>query len=91
MLALFFVIILLKNAAHFKCILTLKDTLHTTFAKYVHQDPTIQSLAKFQKTGHLNINDGRTTTLFGRVSDPEDIWGTVLLKEGMVVPGTYER
>ncbi len=51
----------------------------------------VQSIAVYQKSGHLNINDERSPSLFGRVNDPEDIFGTVLLDKGTIVPGTYER
>ncbi|KAI8903123.1 hypothetical protein EDD86DRAFT_175729, partial [Gorgonomyces haynaldii] len=43
-----------------------------------------------QKVGHLNINDQRMPPLWGRVNDPEDILGTSLIKDGKLVPKSFE-
>ncbi|KAJ3395636.1 hypothetical protein HDU80_010269 [Chytriomyces hyalinus] len=39
----------------------------------------------------MNISDQRTYTPWGRVSDPEDLLGSVLLKDGNIVEKSYER
>eukprot|EP00842_Homolaphlyctis_polyrhiza_P003621 jgi/Hompol1/425/HPOL_000142-RA len=48
-------------------------------------------LAVNQKEGFLNVNDQRVFSTWGRVNDPEDILGHVLLKDGVVQPNTYTR
>ena len=67
------------------------DLIHTVLKESVHQDKTLAAVAKYQKIGHLNINDLRSTSSYGRVSDPEDILGIVRLENGEMVPGTYQR
>ncbi|KAI8893932.1 hypothetical protein BC833DRAFT_506106, partial [Globomyces pollinis-pini] len=47
-------------------------------------------LAEFQKIGYLNINDKRVMAPWGRINDPEDIFGTVLLDNGRIVENTFE-
>ncbi|KAI9205815.1 uncharacterized protein BJ171DRAFT_53351 [Polychytrium aggregatum] len=68
-----------------------QDVLHSTLEKYIHLDVHTQDLARHQNIGHLNINDQRVFSPWGRVSDPEDIFGTVLLDQGRIVPGSYQR
>ena len=65
--------------------------IHRILKKYVHEDPVLEALAKHQGLGYFNLNDHRTAMNYGRVSDPEDILGTVRLSDGQMVPGTYEK
>jgi hypothetical protein len=65
--------------------------IHAIIKKHVHEDPVLEALAKHQGLGYFNVNDQRTSTNYGRVSDPEDILGTVRLNDGKMVPGTYEK
>jgi hypothetical protein len=39
---------------------------------------------------HKSPLDKRVTPALGRIPDPEDIIGTVLVRDGKVVKGTYE-
>lgn len=65
--------------------------LHKTIASHYLQDPSIIALAEHVKNGWLHIPDQRMFSPYGRVPDPEDIFGTVLVKEGMCVAGSYQR
>lgn len=40
------------------------------------------ALANFQKFGWLHLNDNRVFAQYGRIPDPEDIIGSVLVKDG---------
>jgi hypothetical protein len=64
--------------------------LHSTFKKYVHLDPSLQGLALSQKVGYMTLHDLRVFTPFGRVADPEDLLGSVLLDQGKIVPHSYD-
>jgi hypothetical protein len=68
-----------------------EQVLHETLYRYICNDPGVQSLAKYQREGYMNINDQRVQAIYGRVNDPQDILGVVLLKDGLVVEGSYER
>ena len=56
----------------------------------IYKSPNHQAMAAYLKTRHLNINDCRIPEQWGRVCDPEDIFGTVLVQDGKMVPGTFE-
>jgi hypothetical protein len=64
--------------------------LNDTLSKYVLQSPTQQALAKHFQSGFMNINDIRSPQNWGRTADPEDILGTILVKDGKMIPGTFE-
>ncbi|OAJ37869.1 hypothetical protein BDEG_21841 [Batrachochytrium dendrobatidis JEL423] len=68
-----------------------ESRLHKFLAENIHKDEAAQALANYQKEGHLNINDERVFTPWGRVSDPEDILGNVLVQNGKIVKGSYQR
>ncbi|KAJ1741428.1 hypothetical protein LPJ78_003731 [Coemansia sp. RSA 989] len=58
--------------------------------KHVHEDPELQAQAAFQKTGWMNIADGRNPPPLGRTGNAEDIVGCVLVKDKAMVPGTFQ-
>ncbi|KAJ2454812.1 hypothetical protein EV183_001231 [Coemansia sp. RSA 2336] len=58
--------------------------------KHVHEDPELQAQAAFQKTGWMNIADGRNPPPLGRTGNAEDIVGCVLVKDKTMVPGTFQ-
>ncbi|CAG8550409.1 11298_t:CDS:2 [Acaulospora morrowiae] len=69
------------------------------FEKFLHQviadnvataDLQLQALAKYQKDGWLNIADARDPPPWGRIPFPEDIFGVVQVRNGKIVPGTYQ-
>ncbi|CAG8656134.1 708_t:CDS:2, partial [Dentiscutata heterogama] len=69
------------------------------FIKFLHQmiadnvadaDPQLQALAKYHQNGWLHIADIRDPAPWGRIPYPEDIFGMVLVKDGQIVPGTYQ-
>ncbi|KAJ1332809.1 hypothetical protein BSLG_008438 [Batrachochytrium salamandrivorans] len=64
--------------------------LHKVIADNIHKDETVQALANYQKEGHMNINDERIFTPWGRVSNPEDILGVILVEKGIVQLGSYQ-
>ncbi|KAJ3067887.1 hypothetical protein HDU99_003360, partial [Rhizoclosmatium hyalinum] len=66
------------------------EVLHQVLNESIHEDEGLQQLAFNQKEGYLNVSDTRVYTPWGRVSDPEDLIGAVLLKEGKIVPGTFQ-
>ncbi|KAJ2850356.1 hypothetical protein IWW36_001973 [Coemansia brasiliensis] len=57
---------------------------------HVHEDPELQAQAAFQKTGWMNIADGRNPPPLGRTGNAEDILGCVLVKDKAMVPGTFQ-
>ncbi|KAI9009474.1 hypothetical protein BC832DRAFT_516991, partial [Gaertneriomyces semiglobifer] len=67
------------------------DLVHKVIEENILEDEEMQAAAKYQKVGFLNINDQRVYVPWGRVSDAEDILGTVRLSDGAIVPSTYER
>ncbi|KAI9343064.1 hypothetical protein DFJ73DRAFT_797406 [Zopfochytrium polystomum] len=65
--------------------------LHDVIKHHAHQDEGLQAMAAYQKEGFLHVNDGRVFSTWGRVNDPEDIFGSVLVKDGKIVEGSYQR
>ncbi|KAJ3035711.1 hypothetical protein HDV00_003472 [Rhizophlyctis rosea] len=68
-----------------------EDFLHSWLRDNIESDDFTKALATHQQIGYLNINDSRVYTAWGRVSDPEDILGSVRLDNGQIVKGSYER
>ncbi|KAF7728434.1 hypothetical protein EC973_006114 [Apophysomyces ossiformis] len=68
------------------------DFLHRTLAENIHSvnDPSLKGLAKWQKEGWLHIADERNPPPWGRIPSPEDIIGSVLVKNGVIQGGTYQ-
>jgi hypothetical protein len=64
--------------------------LNDTLASHVYESEIQQALAKHFDSGYFNINDQRTPLNWGRTADPEDILGTVLVRNGQMVPNTFE-
>ncbi|CAG8692189.1 20766_t:CDS:2, partial [Dentiscutata erythropus] len=74
------------------------------FIKFLHQviadnvanaDPQLQALANLfllfsEPISWLHIADIRDPAPWGRIPYPEDIFGMVLVKDGLIVPGTYQ-
>ncbi|KAJ3110444.1 hypothetical protein HK100_003030 [Physocladia obscura] len=68
-----------------------EDFLHSVLKETVHTDVGWQAMAVNQKEGYMTVTDARVFTPWGRVADPEDLVGAVLLKNGKIVEGSYER
>ncbi|KAJ3254542.1 hypothetical protein HK103_007096 [Boothiomyces macroporosus] len=64
--------------------------LYSTIKENLDQCEYTKALALNQKSGYLNINDLRVGAIFGRVNDPEDIFGSVLIKDGKIDKSTFE-
>ncbi|RIB05658.1 hypothetical protein C2G38_2023486 [Gigaspora rosea] len=70
------------------------------FIKFLHQviadnvtdaDPQLQALAKYQQNGWLHIaGELYLNQLICRIPYPEDIFGMVQVKDGQIVPDTYQ-
>ncbi|KAJ3085230.1 hypothetical protein HK102_000197, partial [Quaeritorhiza haematococci] len=65
--------------------------LQETLKAHICEDEVVQAMAYNQRDGWLNIGDERVFMPYGRVPDPEDIIGGLRIKDGFVVPGTFER
>lgn len=63
--------------------------VHKVLSSAVVDDPDLQALAAYSKTGYMHVADQRNPPPFGRIPIPEDIIGSVLVKDGAMVPGTY--
>ncbi|KAJ1728051.1 hypothetical protein LPJ61_004247 [Coemansia biformis] len=59
-------------------------------AEHAHQDPELQAQAAFQKTGWMNIADGRNPPPLGRTGGAEDILGCVLLEDRRIKGGSFQ-
>ncbi|KAI8145653.1 hypothetical protein BJV82DRAFT_510746 [Fennellomyces sp. T-0311] len=62
----------------------LKENVHKV------NDTNLKSLAEWQKEGWLHIADERNPPPWGRIPFPEDIIGSVLVREGVIQPNSYE-
>ncbi|KAI8882929.1 hypothetical protein K501DRAFT_323709 [Backusella circina FSU 941] len=63
---------------------TLKENIHKL------NDPNLKALADWQKEGWLHVGDERNPPPWGRINTPEDIIGSVELKDGKIKPHTYQ-
>ncbi|KAJ3122100.1 hypothetical protein HK098_003122 [Nowakowskiella sp. JEL0407] len=79
------------NPAEFTENKEFETLLHKVIAENIPDDKITQSFALHQKEGWLNINDSRVFSHWGRVSDPEDIFGSIMLEKGVMIPGSYQR
>jgi len=61
--------------------------LHDFLAHHVDKSPSLQKKAKQYRGGWMNINDQRSR--FGRAVPSEDIFGTVELRDGEMIPLSY--
>ncbi|KAJ2359224.1 hypothetical protein IWW50_004654 [Coemansia erecta] len=59
-------------------------------AQHAHEDPELQAQAAFQKTGWMNIADGRNPPPLGRTGNAEDILGCVLIEDKTIKPGSFQ-
>jgi hypothetical protein len=66
------------------------NILNGVLSKSITNSPAHQSLAAHLKNGYLNIQDLRAPEHWGRVADPEDILGSVLVQNQKMVPNTFE-
>ncbi|KAJ9063956.1 hypothetical protein DSO57_1035519 [Entomophthora muscae] len=53
-------------------------------------DRNLIALAQYQKQGWLHIGDNRNPPPFGRIPDPEDIFGSILAVDGLMLQDTYQ-
>lgn len=68
-----------------------ESALISVLHKHIHDDPYWKAKAQYQNLGFMNIDDSRAMGVQGRVNDPADILGVVLLKDGDIVPGSFEQ
>lgn len=68
----------------------LKATIHSIMKRTFLEIGWLKEQASMHKEGWMHIPDGRTLTPFGRCPDPEDIFATVLVRDGQLVPGKIE-
>jgi hypothetical protein len=67
--------------------------LHNTIATYVDNYERCQYLrtkAKLFKSGWMHIEDERALIPLGRTPDPDDIIGYCLVRDGKIIPGSYQ-
>ncbi|KAJ2491533.1 hypothetical protein IWW37_002205 [Coemansia sp. RSA 2050] len=60
------------------------------FREYAHEDPELQAQAAYQKSGWMNITDGRNPPPLGRTGEPEDIVGCVLVEDKCIKRGSFQ-
>ncbi|KAJ2158131.1 hypothetical protein GGF46_004003 [Coemansia sp. RSA 552] len=58
--------------------------------KHAHEDPELQAQAAFQKTGWMNIADGRNPPPLGRTGSAEDIIGCVRVDDKEIQAGSFQ-
>jgi hypothetical protein len=51
----------------------------------------LKSMASVYPDGWMHIVDGRALTVFGRCPDPDDIFASVIVNDGQMIPDTIER
>eukprot|EP01126_Amoeba_proteus_P029099 TRINITY_DN2867_c0_g1_i5.p1 TRINITY_DN2867_c0_g1~~TRINITY_DN2867_c0_g1_i5.p1 ORF type:complete len:125 (-),score=19.44 TRINITY_DN2867_c0_g1_i5:76-450(-) len=64
-----------------------ENFIQTVISKHVYNSPLWIKRAQELKTGWMNINDGRAR--YTRCIPSEDIFGSVLLADGVMVDKTY--
>jgi len=69
------------------------DILHSSIRNALEKgrDESVRSEAVQRESGWLHINDARNIPPIGRIGDPDDIIGSVLVENGQVIPSTYQR
>ncbi|KAJ2251889.1 DNA replication protein psf2 [Coemansia sp. RSA 455] len=60
------------------------------FREHAHEDPELQAQAAYQKSGWMNITDGRNPPPLGRTGEPEDIVGCVLVEDKCIKRGSFQ-
>jgi len=65
--------------------------LHKVIAQNYVGDPTLQNAAKIHGDGFSHVIDWRNPPPHGRIPDPEDIFGTVQIEKGKLLPNTYQE
>ncbi|KAJ1943812.1 hypothetical protein EC988_006141 [Linderina pennispora] len=58
--------------------------------KHAHEDPVLQAQAAFQKSGWMNIADGRNPPPLGRTPAAEDILGAVFVENKVIKAGSFQ-
>ncbi|KAJ1889158.1 hypothetical protein GGI09_008441 [Coemansia sp. S100] len=58
--------------------------------EHAHEDPELQAQAAYQKSGWMNITDGRNPPPLGRTGEPEDIVGCVLVEDKCIKRGSFQ-
>lgn len=66
--------------------------LHTALARFVDKgdDEGLQVRARQFKSGWMHIADERALPVVNRTPDPDDIVGLCLVRDGRIVPGSYQ-
>ncbi|KAK9462983.1 uncharacterized protein V1516DRAFT_689858 [Lipomyces oligophaga] len=64
--------------------------MHETLREQVHDDKYFNSLAASYGEGYMAIYDMRAPPTYGRVPEVSDTFGLVLVKQGNIVPKSYE-
>ncbi|KAJ1943260.1 hypothetical protein GGF37_002727 [Kickxella alabastrina] len=58
--------------------------------KHAHEDPELQAQAAGIKSGWLNITDGRNPPPPSRTGAAEDIFGSVMVEDRIIKPGSFQ-
>lgn len=69
------------------------ELLHESIANTLAtpgSDPLIENEAAQRGEGWLHINDQRNIAALNRVGDPDDIIGTVMVRDGKILASTYQ-
>ncbi|KAJ1949473.1 hypothetical protein FBU59_001129 [Linderina macrospora] len=64
--------------------------IQAVLEKHAHEDPALQAQAAFQKSGWMNVADGRNPPPLGRTPAAEDILGAVLVEDKIIQPGSFQ-
>lgn len=70
---------------------SIEQTIHQVIKTNYLKSPTLIAQAEHLKNGWLHIPDERVFSPYGRVPDPEDIFGSVLVEDSKLVPDSYQR
>lgn len=79
------------NPGEFKINKEFETLLYNVIKDNIKSDDIFKSRALHQYSGYLNINDERAPISYGRVADPEDIYGSVFIENGIIIPKTFEK
>ncbi|KAI9226254.1 MAG: hypothetical protein DHS80DRAFT_8033, partial [Piptocephalis tieghemiana] len=67
-----------------------RQVLDQVLATSWEKDATLLAKAQYQKEGWLHIEDERNPPPWGRISDPDDILGSVEVRGGKIQPETFQ-
>ncbi|KAF9318233.1 hypothetical protein BG003_011627 [Podila horticola] len=65
--------------------------LHEVIKTHLAKDPMVVSVLQQQLEGWTHVADYRNPAPYGRIPLPEDIFGSVQIVDGIILPHTYQR